>query len=74
VYLSVRKNKTKRSKIDDEEEILSFIKNGGNPVLTDKDGGTALMSAAAMKNESLTRYLISLMVDVNARDSDGTTA
>jgi len=57
-----------------EEEILSFIDNGGNPSSRDKDGGTALMSAVSMRSEELTSLLISLKVYVNACDTNGTTA
>jgi tetratricopeptide (TPR) repeat protein len=57
-----------------EAEIMSFIKNDGNPLMTDKDGGTSLMAAASLRSVSLTRYLIGMHVDVNALDNDGTTA
>lgn len=57
-----------------EEEIMSYIKNGGNPIMTDKDGGTALMAAALLRSSKLIEYLLNLQSDVNGQDIDGTSA
>lgn len=56
------------------ELILTYVGAGADPNAHDQDGVTPLMLAAAADRTEVVRGLLSLEVDVNARDAGGWTA